>query len=210
MGRGTLGGNPGGVVSGETFRWWKSQVESNPDSIIVSVHHYLLKDTTVATGEWEGMRKDSEGNWKGYYHGYFPQGTPQGASYLYFVDSKPDSQAFEGYLASNPGATAIWLGGHTHTHPDDTYGGKSHVEQKWGAHFINASCLTRYHAAHSVPKSRLFTFREGSPDVQVRCYIHTDEFLPQGWYEKAERTLKLDRAFTKEVSKSTSGNPNRG
>ena len=30
VGRGTLGGNPGGVVSGETFRWWKRMVEENP------------------------------------------------------------------------------------------------------------------------------------------------------------------------------------
>ncbi len=29
VGRGTLGGNPGGVVSGETFRWWKRMVEEN-------------------------------------------------------------------------------------------------------------------------------------------------------------------------------------
>ncbi len=39
VGRGTLGGNPGGVVSGETFRWWKRMVEENPSSIIVSAHH---------------------------------------------------------------------------------------------------------------------------------------------------------------------------
>jgi len=36
IGRGDLGGNPGGVVSGETFRWWKRKVESNTDFIIIS------------------------------------------------------------------------------------------------------------------------------------------------------------------------------
>src|SRR5882724_12921199 len=89
--RGTLGGNPGGVVSGETFRWWKQMVEDNPSSVIISAHHYVLKDTTVASGEWEGMQRDANGNWKNSYHGYFPQGTPEGASYLYWVDSKRDS-----------------------------------------------------------------------------------------------------------------------
>jgi len=201
VGRGDLGGNPGGVVSGETFCWWKQMVESNPKSIIISVHHYMLKDTTVASGEWEGMRKDTEGNWKGHYHGYKPRGTPSGASYLYFVDSKPDAQAFENYLRDNPGATALWLGGHTHTHPDDTYGGKSHVEKKWGTYFINAACLSRYHGRNNVPKSQLLTFRAGSPDVQVQCYMHTNEFLPQGYYGQAERCLKLDRAFSSEVPK---------
>ena len=103
VGRGTLGGNPGGVVSGETFAWWKQMVEANPRSIIISVHHYVLKNTTVASGEYEGMRKDEKGNWKGHYHGYYERGTPQGASYLYWVDSKPDAQAFENYLEFTSG-----------------------------------------------------------------------------------------------------------
>src|ERR1700724_348425 len=47
-GRGTLAGNPGGVVSGETFRWWQRMVEKNRSSIINSAHHYSLKDTTDA------------------------------------------------------------------------------------------------------------------------------------------------------------------
>jgi hypothetical protein len=32
---------------------------------------------------------------------------------------KPKAQAFESYLAAHPGAIDLWLGGHTHTHPDD-------------------------------------------------------------------------------------------
>jgi hypothetical protein len=196
VGRGDLHGNPAGVVSGATFQWWKQMVESHTDIIIISVHHYMLKDTTVASGEWEGMRKDAHGNWISWYHGYWPQGAPKGASYLYFVDSQPDAQAFEQYLAAHPGAVDIWLGGHTHTHPDDTYGGKSHVETKWGTHFINVACLTRYHVPRtSVPKSRLLIFTEGSDHVRVQCYMHTSEFLPQGWYAKAERVLQLSRPF---------------
>lgn len=200
IGRGDLGGNPGGVVSGETFRWWKRMVESHPTSIIVSVHHYMLKDTTVASGAWEGMRKDENGNWLSGYHGYKRQGTPQGASYLYFVDSRPDAQAFEQYMAEHPGAVDLWLGGHTHTHPDDDAGGKTHVERKWGTWFVNAACLSRYHGATNVPKSRLLTFREGSRDVRVDCYMHTNEFLPIGWYDKAERYLTLNRVFRRNPS----------
>jgi hypothetical protein len=54
-----------------------------------------------------------------------------------WVDSVPDAQAFERYLETHPGAVQLWLGGHTHTHPDDTYGGKSHSERKWGTYFLN-------------------------------------------------------------------------
>jgi hypothetical protein len=197
IGRGDLGGNPAGVVTGETFAWWKEQVEAHPNYIIVSAHHYMLKETTVASGDWEGMRKNADGNWQSHYHGYKPQGAPIGASYLYFVDSQPDSGAFENYLEAHPGAVDLWLGGHTHTHPDDTYGNKSHIETKWGGtHFINVACLSRFHGPENVPKSRLFNFTEGSDQVRVQCYMHSDEFLPQGWYEKAERVLKLSRSFS--------------
>jgi len=43
--------------------------------------------------------------WDSWYHGYYEgKGTPQGASYLYWVDSKRDSAAFESFLGAMPGA----------------------------------------------------------------------------------------------------------
>lgn len=188
------GGNPSGVVSQETFDWWKQQVQANADAIVISAHHYMLKNTTVASGDWEGCWKDEQGKRHTPYHGYKERGTPIGASYLYFVGGKRDSGAFEQYLAANPGASALWLGGHTHAHPDDTTGNKSHIETRWGTHFVNISALTRHHAG-KLPISRRFTFTPGSDQVQVRCYLHTDEHAPQGWYKSAERTLQLPRAF---------------
>ena len=196
IGRGPLGGNPGGVVSGETFDWWKKMVETNQDKIIVSAHHYVLKNTTVASGEWEGMRQGPDGKWRSHYHGYKERGTPKGASYLYWVNSVPDAQAFEAYLEKNPGAIDIWLGGHTHTHPDDTFGGKSHIEKKWGVWFVNASALARFHARlTTLPMSRVWTV--SGDEALVRCYLHTDQHAPRGWYEKSERRLKLAKRFVR-------------
>lgn len=193
-GRGPLGGNPGGVVSGETFAWWKRKIDRNPDSIIVTAHHYVLKDTTVASGTWEGMRKDANGTWTSWYHGYYPQGTPQGASFLYWVNGQPDSRAFETVLAAKPGRVGLWLGGHTHTAPDDTYGGKSHVEQKWGTTFINAASLTRHHGPpeNGVPRSWLLTFTDGSDSVTAQCFLHGDA---PGWHAASARVLKLSKPF---------------
>jgi hypothetical protein len=197
VGRGTLGGNPGGVVSGETFRWWKQMVAQNPSSIIISAHHYVLKNTTVASGEWEGLRRDSNGQWKARYHGYSSEGTPQGASFLYWVDSKQDSGAFENFLSANPGKVDVWLGGHTHTAPDDTYGGKSHIERRWGTTFINVAGLTRYmtYPQDCIPRSWLLTFAEASNEVTAQCYLHSNDFAPQGWYNKFDRTITLSRPF---------------
>ena len=204
IGRGTLGGNPGGVVSGETFRWWKRMVEENRSSIIISAHHYVLKDTTVASGEWEGMRRDEKGAWTSWYHGYFAQGTPQGASFLYWVDSKADSGAFEKVLAASPSATALWLGAHTHTTPDDTHGGKSHIEKRWGTTFMNVAGLTQYHGPleNQVSRSWLLTFTEGSDEVTARCYLHADGYAPQGWYDKVSRVIKLSAPFSMPPRKS--------
>jgi hypothetical protein len=198
IGRGTLGGNPGGVVSGETFRWWKRMVEQNPSSIIITADHYVLKNTTVASGEWEGMRPDGKGGWKEWYHGYYEgKGTPEGASYLYWVDSKRDAGAFENFLGASPGRVDLWLGAHTHTAPADTYGGKSHIERRWGTTFINVASLTRYMGApeNCVPRSWLLTFTDGSDEVSARCYLHTSEYAPQGWYDKFDRVIKLSKAF---------------
>jgi hypothetical protein len=197
VGRGTLGGNPGGVVSGETFRWWQHMVEQNQASIIISAHHYVLKNTTVASGEWEGLRRDSNGKWQSRYHGYSPQGTPQGASFLYWVDSKQDSGAFESFLRANPGHVDLWLGGHTHTAPDDAYGGKSHIERCWDTTFINVAGLTRYmtYPQDCIPRSWLLTFVQGSNELTAQCYLHSNDFAPQGWFNQFDRTITLSRPF---------------
>jgi hypothetical protein len=196
IGRGQRGGYPAGAVTGDTFSWWQRLIERNRDAIIVSAHHHMLKETTVASGPYEGFVKGSDGKWMSHYHGYFADGGPEGASYLYFVDSKPDAQAFEKYLAGKPGAIDLWLGGHTHTHPDDRKGGRSHVESRWGSHFINCAALARYHGRKtSVPMSRLLTFTEGSRELRVQCYLHTSDHARQGWYAKAERVLKLSKPF---------------
>lgn len=204
LGRGPLGGNPGGVVSGETFSWWKRMVEENPSSIIITAHHYVLKNTTVASGEWEGMVRGGDGGWRTGYHGYFAQGTPNCASYLCWVDSQKDSGAFENVLTASPGRVDMWLGGHTHTAPDDTYGGKSHIERRWGTVFVNVAGLTKYQTppGTGVPRSWLLTFTEGSDQVIVRCYLHGDEYAPQGWYpqygvrhETLGPAIKLSKPF---------------
>ncbi|MEV5835587.1 hypothetical protein [Nocardia sp. NPDC052112] len=196
VGRGTLGGNPGGVVSADTFEWWKTMIDENHDSIVVSVHHYVLKNTTVASGDWEGVRTDSDGNLHELYHRPFRDGTPQGASYLYWVGSNPDSGAFENHLASNPGAVQLWIAGHTHTNPDDSHGDKTHIERSWGTYFMNVASLSRYHMPlTTLPISRLLTFTPGSTEVRVQCYLHTDQYAAQGWYPPAERTLTLDTPF---------------
>jgi hypothetical protein len=58
------------------------------------------------------------------------------------------------------------------------------------------SVLTQHHASNTVvPMSRLLTFNPGSDEMRVQCYLHTSDHAPQGWYEPAERVVKLSRPF---------------
>jgi hypothetical protein len=197
IGRGERGGYPAGAVTGQTVAWWKEQVEQHQDAIIISAHHHMLRETTVGSGDFEGGTLHPDGTYTSRYHGYQKEmGTHEGSSYLYYVDQQPKAMAFEHYLASHPGAIDFWLGGHTHTNPDDRFHGRSHIERKWDVNFINCCALTRYHVAERArPMSRLLTFTEGQDKVLVQCYLHSNAHAPQGWYPKAERILPLSKPF---------------
>lgn len=164
-------------------------VETNQSMIIVTCAHHVLRDTTVASGRWEGVNSG--------HHGRYDDA--MGASYLYWVGDEIDATAFQDYLASHPGAIDLWLGGHTHTHPDDHFGGKSHIEKRWGVTFANVSALTRHHGVKTrplFPMSRLLTFTEGSRELQIRCYLHTGDYSRPGWYVPAERSASLRYSFS--------------
>ena len=206
------GGHPPGAVTVDTFEWWKRKVLSEPDdSIIITVHHHMLKETTVGSGEWEGY-PDRDPFPRGVgdrrYHGYMSEDGEhnKGAGYLYWlvddtkrpIESIADAQVFEDFLERHPGAIDLWIGGHTHTDPEDRKNGRSQIEEKWGVQFVNVAALSVHHGGdHSEPLSRLFSFADGSREVRVRCYLHTDHFAERGWYEPGERTLLLQSPFNR-------------
>jgi hypothetical protein len=189
------GGSPAGAVTGDTWQWWQQKVAAARGEIVVSCHHHMLRETTVASGDYEGVSRYPDGRYRhGRYHGV--DGVPEGASYLYFVDDQPKAQTFERYLQQHAGAVDLWLGGHTHTYPDDVVNGRSHVETKWGTNFVNCAQLSKYHSFVTCPPmSRHFTFTAGSRLVRVRCYLHDDSYAPQGWYAPAERVLEIGTPF---------------
>jgi hypothetical protein len=131
------------------------------------------------------------------YHGKY--GDAEGASYLYWVGDDTDATVFQDYLEAHPGAIDLWLAGHTHTHPDDRYGNKSHIERRWGVTFANVAALTRHHHVKHrplFPLSRLLTFVDGSREARIQCYLHTSDYAAQGWYAPAERTIPLRLPFS--------------
>ena len=187
-GRAEIGGYPAGAITAETFEWWRNAVEANRDKIIVTCAHHMLRDTTTATGPWEGVN----GN---YHHRYEDA---EGASYLYWVGDDANTNAFHDYFEANPGAIDLWLGSHTHAHPDDRFGRKEMLERRWNITFANVGAMTRYHGRENRrwwPSSRLLTFQKGGKEARFQCYLHTDHYSRQGWYAPAERSIPLRHAF---------------
>lgn len=194
------GGYPPGAVTRETFDWWKQQVLENQDKIIITMHHHVLRDTTVGSGRGEGHPR---------YHG--STGGAEGSSYLYYIIEKDDpadfqyttdAHVFEDFLDAfhqqhGRGAIDLWIGGHTHVKgPDDNFGGKTVTETRWGVGFLQVAALTRHHGG-SHPLSRLLTFTEGSDQSTADVYLHEASYNknPIGWYEPASKTLPLRHKF---------------
>ncbi len=197
-GRAEKGGWPAGAITDDTFAWWRAAVENNDGRILISCAHHMLRDTTTATGPNEGIQAG--------YHKKYDDG--EGSSYLYWVGDDANTNQFEQFLKQQNGMLSFWFGGHTHTFPDDTFGDKGLVEERWGVAFCNASALTRHHGSFeaatrnegqperfAAPMSRLLTFTEGSNEALLRCYLHTSDYAPQGWHKPQERVISLPRPF---------------
>ncbi len=192
------GGSPAGAVTGETWEWWKNHVaearslgenrrqrapshaagkrRSRPETTRAFRVIPTAATGTVAITASMASRK----------------APPTSISSTRSRRRKSSSAT----SPRTPGAVDIWLGGHTHTYPDDVVSGRSHVERKWGVNFVNCAQLSKYHSFVTCPPmSRHFTFTAGSPLVRVRCYLHDDSYASQGWYAPAERVLELSKPF---------------
>lgn len=196
--RGALGGDPCGVYTQETFDWWREQVETyrGGPEIVVTCHHYLPRNTTICTGDFEGGQLDSHGIYDGIYHGAGRD--PKGSGRLHWKGEQADATDFIDHIASNPGDVALWLGAHTHARPGTVINGRTLRAHLHGCHFVNCAGLTKHHgrAAHQVPRSRLFIFEDGSDAVVVRNWYHDTSHAPTvGWHGDDE-ILRLARRIS--------------
>jgi hypothetical protein len=162
----------------DTFDWWKDQVESlrGTGRVIITCHHYLPKDTTLCTGDYEAG-EIVNGLYKGIYHG--PGLDPKGSGRLHYIDEQADVHPFADHMAANNGDVDIWLGAHTHAAPGTEVNGRGLRVNKHGCEFINCAGLTKYHAANgSYPRSRVFEFTHGSNQVTMRNWCHDPDVAP--------------------------------
>lgn len=71
------------------------------------------------------------------------------------------------------------------------------MERRWGTTFVNCAAISKYHGRKNISMTRLLTFTEGSDSVEIRCYLHMNDYADQGWYDPAERNAPLKAAFSR-------------
>ena len=178
-------GCPAGAITEETFEWWKSMVMSNQDKIIITAHHQLPRETTIATAPYEGTKYK--------YHGQCSPDDVKGSSYLYFIGDDPNSDQLTDFLEANPGCIDLWLGAHTHISPLDTLNGRTFCEQKYGVTFVN--CAQLFFSPTGPASSRKFEFKNGDDQLLLRTYIHKSDSLKTGFLSLLDKKIPLRHAF---------------
>ena len=72
------------------------------------------------------------------------------------------------------------------------------VDQPIVALLYKRACGLVYPAplfGHAKPHSRLMTFSDGSDQMDIECYMHTDEYKPQGFYHEKKRHVQWSKPF---------------
>lgn len=174
---GGSGGFPSGSTTIEAYNWWVDMIENNPDKIIITCAHHLLKNTTIATGDNEGVN--------GGYHGSSGQAIGSGRLHNVITDINAntyvdDQTMFMDYLVANPGACTMWFGAHTHYEVGETYAGRGYMTTVNGCAFINVGGLTRYHVIKH-PQSKILSFTEGSNTATLNNMLHDTSFSQIGY-----------------------------
>ena len=64
------------------------------------------------------------------------------------------------------------MGAHTHIGPNDSIAGRTYCEKKYGTWFVNNAILGQMGRKTSAPSSRLYSFVNGTQEVNLEYYIH--------------------------------------
>ena len=186
VGRGKeKGGYPAGAITQDTFQWLGNLIAANEalaePRILILAHHHMLENTTAGSIQWGGFTRfraplpnfRDENNVITQFHGFNPDISIRGASFLYFIGRHYGGNRLPDLMQSCK-SCALWLGGHTHLpSPDFDMLGMGPVANAYGMTFANISALTSYWQGFQ-PMSRLLTIRSGSRYADLRYVLHSD------------------------------------
>lgn len=181
------GGFPAGAVTRETFNWWKDQVLSNQDKIIITAHHHVLRNTTTISHPFGGKGIHANNT-----------GDLEGASFLYYIieNSDPENFAYSTSSEASRGPFEVFLEQFEHEHgypaidlwvgaqaqATDVIDGKGLIEEKWGVTFMQVSAMTHYHSGRT-PMSWHLSLSPNQDEISIKNYIHRAPYynhIPKG------------------------------
>ena len=158
-------GYPSGAMSRDCWEFIKAQIALHPNKTAFVHAHHLLKDTTLATPDNDGVN----GGW------HSPLGKPEASGRLEDIwddDTDTSSNASEivTWMTNNPGKIFMWCGAHTHCYINETYNGKSQYEQVYGTHFLNVGSASLHHSGRDA-LTRVMLFQEGSAELNIFQFV---------------------------------------
>jgi hypothetical protein len=189
------GGFPSGSVLSSTVEWWQNEVIAawNSSKNAITLSHYLLKDTTIATGDYEGVT--------GNFHASVGQPIGSGRLHNIIIDKeaniyKEDQTEFVDFFKKQPEKKLIWFGTHTHYKVGETYNGRGWTYKSNGSLFVNVGSLGVYHANHSPdPQSVTVNLKEGSNIMTIDKFLHSGTDTPMGFLEDYHIEVELNFPF---------------
>lgn len=159
------GGYPSGAMSRKCWDFVKAQIALHPTKTAFLFAHHLLKETTIATGDNEGVN--------GGFHGSSGKPIASGRLediYDYSDDTNTSADEIITWMGNNSGKIFMWCGAHTHCFRNQTYSGRGQYIYKHGTHFLNVGASSMYHAGHDA-MCRLMLFQNGSTELNIFQYL---------------------------------------
>jgi hypothetical protein len=192
-GRGSdTSGYPSGSVLASTYEWWEKEMLSafenkkNP----ITLCHYLLKDTTIATGDFEGV--------EGKFHS--GKGQPRGSGRLHniLIDKaaniyEKDQSRFKTFLTQHKDKRSLWFGTHTHYTVGQTFKGRGWSALVDNCYFFSVGSLGKFHTnLGQDPQSATLSFETGKQEIKIRKFVHSEQ---PGFVNEFETDYLIDYPF---------------
>jgi len=191
---GMTGGHPSGTVTAETSDWWQAEVTAGfaAGKNVITCAHHALKDTTIATGDNEGV--------DGGYHG--TTGIPVGSGRLHSILTdralnlhEDDQTRFSTYMAANSGKCVGWFCAHTHQVVGDSFNGRDWNDTQNGCLFTSVGSLAKFHGTGYHPQSVAFILEPGSTTAKIYKFLHNDDHRSVGFDSTFVLNLTLNFPF---------------
>lgn len=192
------GGHPSGAITLETWEWMQEVILNNKDKNIFVVTHQNPRNTTIGTGDNDGIIGIETND-----HLHGPSGIAElsgslGSIYDEITETADSpTSAFLDFLDANPDHTVVsWMATHSHAYLNEVLNGRGQRFDTHGVVFLNIGHLIMNHnpgASGRIIVERMSKVLEiSSKNLNVKHFNHdTLGGESIGFYEPLEYNIPL-------------------